>query len=129
MTEAGAMTWTPEQLTALGDADEVEITSRREDGTLRPFVTIWAVRAGDDIIVRSAYGTANGWYKRAVASGTGAIRAGGVEADVAFEPVTDRHDEIDAAYHAKYDKYGSRTVNPVVSAESHAATLRLVPVA
>ena len=122
------MTWTPEQLTALGDADEVEITSRRENGTLRPFVTIWAVRSGDDIVVRSAYGTGNGWYKRAVASGIGAIRAGGVEADVAFEPVTDGHDEIGAAYHAKYDKYGSRVVNPAVGPESHEATLRLVPV-
>ncbi|CAN5335586.1 DUF2255 family protein [soil metagenome] len=121
------MTWTPEQLTALGSADEIEISSRREDGTLRPFVTIWAVRAGDDIIVRSAHGTGNGWDKRALASVKGAIKAGGVEADVVFEPVTGGHDQIDAVYHDKYDKYGSRVVNPVVSAESHAATLRLVP--
>lgn len=122
------MTWTPEQLTAIGDADELEISSRRDDGTLRPFVTIWAVRSGDDLVVRSALGAENGWYRRAAASGSGAIRAGGVEADVTFEPVTEGHDAIDAVYHSKYDHYGSRVVNPVVDEQSHRATLRLLPV-
>jgi hypothetical protein len=34
---------------------------------------------------------------------------------------------VDAAYHAKYDKYDPRIVGTVVSAESARTTLRLVP--
>ena len=63
-------------------SDELQIASRRTDGTLRSFVTIWVVRSGDDIYVRSAYGTENPWYRRALASGRGRIKAGGVERDV-----------------------------------------------
>lgn len=121
------MTWTPEELSAIGDAEELEITSRRDDGTLRPFVTIWQVRSGDDIIVRSAHGPENGWFKRAAASGSGRIKSGGVETDVTFEPVTEGHEAIDAAYHAKYDRLHPKYVAPVVGPLSYAATLRLVP--
>ena len=54
--------WTPDELDAVDRADEVAVTSRRADGTLRGYVTIWAVRVGDDIYVRSAYGPENGWF-------------------------------------------------------------------
>jgi hypothetical protein len=54
------------------------------------------------------------------------VRAGGVEKDVEFEPVETGHGEIDAAYHAKYDRYGASIVGAVVSADSHAATFRLI---
>ena len=115
------------ELTAIGRADELQIASRRDDGTLRPFVTIWAVRAGDDVYIRSAHGPDNGWFRRALASGSGRVRAGGVEKDVTFEHVETGHGEIDSAYHAKYDRYGARIVGSVVSAESHEATFRLLP--
>ena len=48
-----ARTWTESELAAIGSARELEIVSRRRDGSLRPFVRIWAVRHGDDIYVRS----------------------------------------------------------------------------
>ena len=119
--------WTTDELNKIGSADELEISSRRSDGTLRPYVTIWAVRAGDDIFVRSAAGADNPWYRRAIASGTGRIQAGGVESDVTFEPATaEVQDSIDAEYHAKYDRYGAQTVNPVTGEHSHDVTLRLV---
>ena len=51
---------------------ELQIASRRADGSLRKFVTIWAVRSGDDVYVRSAYGHDNGWFRRALASGEAA---------------------------------------------------------
>ena len=76
--------WTSDELTRIGGAEDLQIASRRPDGTLRPYVTIWTVRAGDDLHVRSAYGKDNGWFRRAQASGTGRVRAGGVERDVAF---------------------------------------------
>ncbi|CAN5624557.1 DUF2255 family protein [soil metagenome] len=120
-------TFTPAELDAVGAAEELQIASVRDDGTLRPFVTIWAVRAGDDIYVRSAHGRNNGWFRRALASGTGRVRAGGVEKDVTFElvPGGDIQDAIDAAYHSKYDRYGAAFVNPVVGEPAHEATLRV----
>lgn len=33
-------TWTTEELTRIGDAEELELSSLRADGTLRPYVTI-----------------------------------------------------------------------------------------
>lgn len=51
---------------------------------LRPYVTMWVVRAGDDLYVRSAYGPDNPWYRRATTSGADRIRAGSIERDVSF---------------------------------------------
>ena len=120
--------WTPEELTTFGDADEIRVASRRPDGTARPPITIWIARLGDDLYVRSAYGPDNGWYRRARASGAGTIQAGRATAEVAFEdgdPAVAA--PLHAAYHAKYDRYGARIVNTVVSDEAAAATLRVVP--
>ena len=38
--------WTADELTRIGRADELRIASRRADGSLRPFITIWVVRDG-----------------------------------------------------------------------------------
>jgi hypothetical protein len=47
---------------------------------------------------------------------------------VAFdEPVPDVHAAIDAAYHAKYDRYGPAIVATVVGPHAVAVTLMLVP--
>jgi hypothetical protein len=121
-------TWTDDELSRIGRADELQLASRRPDGTLRPYVTIWAVRAGDDLYVRSAYGSDNPWYRRATTSGTGRIRAGGVERAVTFtDAVADAHRAIDAAYPAKYDRYGPRIVGSVVGPHPADVTIRLVP--
>jgi hypothetical protein len=120
--------WTEDELSTIGRSEELQIASRRADGTLRPYVTIWVVRAGADIYVRSAYGTDNPWYVRAQASGAGRIRAGRVERDVTFtEAEPDAHHDIDAAYHAKYDRYGPNIVGTVVGEKAKAVTIRLQP--
>ena len=120
--------WTADELERIGKADELQITSRRPDGSLRPYVTIWVVCSGDDVYVRSAYGHENGWFKRALSSGEGRIRGGGVERDVAFEgPGAAMDADLHAAYHAKYDRYGPSIVGTVVSPEAARSTLRLVP--
>ena len=86
------------------------------------------VRAGDDLYIRSAYGPSNPWFVRAKASGTGRIRAGGLERDVTFaEADLNTHAAIDAAYHAKYDRYGPAIVASVVGEHAEALTIRLVP--
>jgi hypothetical protein len=120
--------WTKEELAKIGNAEELDIASGRPDGTLRPFVTIWVVRADGDLYVRSVNGRSATWFMRAVAAGEGRIRAGGVERDVAFEEAgAEVHAPVTAAYHEKYDRYGPSIVGTVVSAESTATTLRLVP--
>jgi hypothetical protein len=122
------MSWTTAELEAIGAADELRLTSLREDGSLRPWVVIWAVRAGDGIFVRSAYGQGNGWFRRALVRKEGRVEAGGVTRDVRFEQVReDDHDAVDAAYHAKYDHYSKQYVDPVVSPTSWTATFRVVP--
>ena len=121
-------TWAPEELRRIGAAVEIGLASRRPDGSLRPFVTMWVVRAGGDLYVRSAYGPDNPWYRRATASGAGRIRAGGIERDVSFaQAASEAQGDIDAAYHAKYDRYGPRIVGSVVGPSAHRVTVRLVP--
>jgi hypothetical protein len=121
-------TWTSEELSRIGRAEELQIASVRPDGTLRPYVTIWIVRVGDDLYVRSAYGPDNPWFRRAKASGAGRIRVGGLERDVTFaEPDPGMHSAIDDAYHAKYDRHGPAIVGTVVGPQAAQVTLRLVP--
>jgi hypothetical protein len=121
-------TWTSDELGRIGAAEELQLASLQRDGTPRPYVTMWVVRAGDDLYVRSAYGPDNLWFRRAKASGAGRIRAGGLELDVTFaEPAPGVHAAIDAAYHSKYDRYGPSIVGSVVGPDAEAVTIRLVP--
>ena len=48
--------WTGEELERIGDATEPPLASRRDDQTLGADTTMWAVRVGDDLYVRSAGG-------------------------------------------------------------------------
>jgi hypothetical protein len=120
--------WTDEELGRIGEAQELQLTSERPDGTLRPYVTMWVVRVEEQLYVRSAHGADNPWFRRAKASGVGRIRAGGLERDVTFaDPAPDVDARMDAAYHAKYDRYGPEIVGTVVGSRAHAVTIRLVP--
>lgn len=120
--------WTADELARIGRAEELDLASRRPDGSLRPWITLWVVRLGDGLYVRSMYGPSNPWYRRALASGEGRIRSGGVERDVTFvEPGPTVDEDLHAAIHAKYDRHGARIVGTVVSEEAARATFRLVP--
>jgi hypothetical protein len=119
-------TWTPEELDRIGQAEELHLATRRRDGGLSRYVTMWVVRAGEDLYVRSAYGPGNPWYRRATAAGEGRVRADGVERDVTFESGDQAvQAAIDAAYHAKYDRYGPQIVGSVTGPQVHAVTIRL----
>ena len=122
--------WTREELNKIGTAEELEIASLRRDGTLRKPTTIWVVRVGDDLYVRSAYGPTSAWFRGAQVRHEGRIRAGGVEKDVSFgdagaEP--NLNDQIDTAYRTKYRRYEETYVKPVVSPEVRSTTIKLVP--
>ena len=122
-------TWTDDQLHRVGAAEELTIQPARADGTLRTPIPIWVVRDGDDLYVRSYKGDGSAWYRAAAARPQGHVSAGGVDADVTFTavPDTDVNDRIDAAYRAKYQRYGAAYVDPMVAPTARAATLRLLP--
>ena len=118
--------WTREEIRRVGDADELEIASLREDGSLRKFVIIWVVRLGDDVYVRSVKGRESWWFHGVQTRHAGRIKAGGVEKDVAFVEVgRERDAEIDAAYRAKYS-YSPSSVAHINDPKAQAATIKLV---
>jgi hypothetical protein len=76
--------WTSDELAKIEAAEELEIASARRDGTLPNPRTIWVVRVGDDLYVRSMYGPGGGWFPGTQVRHQGYIRAGGVDNDVTF---------------------------------------------
>lgn len=122
--------WTGDELNKIGTAEELEIASLRGDGTLRKSRTIWVVRQGDDLYVRSAYGRTSAWFRGTQTRHEGHIQAGGVDKDVTFVEVDANdaiNEQIDAAYRTKYRRYAANIVNTVVGQQVYAATVKLVP--
>ena len=120
--------WTSGELERIASADELEIASVRRDGTLRKPVTVWIVRLGDDLYVRSVKGPTGAWFRRTQARHEGRIQAGGVDRDVTFvEADTALGDEVDRAYRTKYRRYAANIVNSVLTPGARSATLRVVP--
>jgi hypothetical protein len=120
--------WTNDQLDKVGRAEELQVASIQLDGTLRKPVTIWAVRHGDDLYVRSVRGRKAAWFRGTQERHEGRIRAGGVQQDVTF--VDADHDidaAIDAAYRAKYRRYAGSILNSVLTPEARDTTVKLVP--
>jgi hypothetical protein len=120
--------WTREELEQIAAADELQLASEQPDGTLRKPVTIWVVRLGDDVYVRSVNGRTSHWFRGTEDRHQGHVRAGGVDKDVRFvEPAEDVSDEIETAYRTKYQRYGAGLVDPLFTPDARAATLELVP--
>ena len=122
-------TWTNDELNKIGKAEELQIASLRRDDTLRKPVTIWVVRVGDDLYVRSVYGRGSAWFRGTRTRSQGHIHAGGVDKDVTFVEETDAHvnEQIDDAYRTKYRRYAASIVNTTLAPEARAATIKLVP--
>ena len=120
--------WTSGELERIASADELEIASVRRDGTLRKPVTVWIVRLGDDLYVRSVKGPTGAWFRGTQARHEGRIQAGGVDRDVTFvEADTALSNEVDRAYRTKYRRYAAKIVNSVLTPGARSATLRVVP--
>ena len=122
--------WTSEELAKIGNAEELKIASMRRDDTLRKPVTIWVVRLGDRLFVRSVNGSTGSWFRGTQTRRQGHIRAGGVDKDVNFVFVdadNEVNDPIDAAYRAKYRRYSPGIVNSVLTPAARSATIELVP--
>jgi hypothetical protein len=121
--------WTSEELHKIEGAEELQIASLRNDGTLRKPVTIWVVRLGNDLYVRSWLGRTSAWFRGTQVRHEGHIRAGGVEKEVTFVEENDSgtNDQIDMAYRTKYRHHNARYVDPMVASEARSATIKLVP--
>ena len=121
--------WTPGELARIAQADELDLASQRRDGSLRDPVTMWVVRDGEDLYVRSMHGRAGAWFRGTQTRRQGHICSGGVDRDVTFAIDTDPalNDRIDTAYRDKYRRYGDRIVGTVVNAASRESTIKLVP--
>jgi hypothetical protein len=111
--------WTSEELTRIGEAEELQIASLRRDDSLRNPVTIWVVRNGGDLYVRSVNGRTSAWFRGTQQRHEGHIQAGGVGKDVTFADAGhDIDDQIDAAYRSKYSRYAASVVSHVVSPQA-----------
>lgn len=119
--------WNDSDLRKVGAAEELDLASERTDGTLRAPVTMWVVRAGDHLYVRSVKGVDGPWYRGTRSRNQGRVAAGGVRADVVFhEAGPGEYAAVDAAYREKYGRYTS-IVEHVLTDRARAATLRLEP--
>ena len=122
-------TWTSEELKKIEKADELNLSSLRQDGTYHNPVIMWVVRVRDDLYVRAVKGRTGPWFRGTQTRHEGRIRSGDVEKDVTFveEPDSPFHKEIDAAYREKYRRYPKSYVDACLTPEAQAATIKLVP--
>jgi hypothetical protein len=120
--------WKTDDIAKIGSAEEVQIASLGRDGTLRKPVTVWVVRHGDDLYVRSVKGRSGHWFRGTQEQHEGRIRAGRVQQDVTFVDADHNiADEVDAAYRAKYRRYAGSILNSVLTPEARSTTIKLVP--
>jgi hypothetical protein len=123
-------TWSAEELAQIGGADELQIAVRSRDETLRRWVPIWVICVGDQVYVRTWHRRDNGWFGHVLDSRRAQIRVPGLDAAVAVLDVGNDEDaelraSVDAAYRAKYGRYGSTTVDRMVNNDAAATTLQL----
>ena len=115
-------TWGADELDRIGSTEEVQIAPVGVG-----YTTIWVVRVGDDLYVRSYRGRGGVWFRAALQRHEGRIRAGDIERDVTFvEPDDVDQAAIDQAYRSKYAAHSRTYVDPMVAPTAVAATLRLI---
>ncbi|MDX3635653.1 MFS transporter [Streptomyces europaeiscabiei] len=131
MTSTSATSaWTGQELDSIEHAEELEIASLRRDGELGSRRTIWVVRVGDGIYVRSVNGPGSDWYRCTRARQEGRVQACGVGKDVTIVDAADDttvNDAVDAAYRAKYGHYAAYIIKAITSPEASSTTMRLEP--
>lgn len=120
--------WTANELDTISRSAELEIATRRADGTLRRWLPIWAVCADGQVFVRTWQRRDTGWFGHVLSEQRARVRVPGLEVDVTVEDVgrDGRRHAVDAAYRAKYGRTGA-PVDRMVGDDAAAATLLLVP--
>jgi hypothetical protein len=121
-------TWTSDELTKIGEAEELQISSLRSDGTMTNPVTIWVVRVGNDLYVRAVNGRTGVWFKATQVRHEGHISAGYVDKDVSFVDADPGiFDQVDTVYRTKYHHYSKTIVHTDLTPQARASTLKLLP--
>lgn len=123
--------WSQDDLDRLGAAGEVEVSSVRRDGSLSRARTVWIVRVGDQLYLRSVNGPDGAWYRLTRASHQGRIEARGVARDVTWVDVDaagqpDVDPAVDAEYARKYQGAMSAIAH-ITSPLARATTMRVEP--
>lgn len=119
--------WSPEQLAAIAETDDLYVAPFREDRvTYRTPTQTWALVVDDKVYVRAANGPQSRWYQAAIAHKAGRVRVAGQFWDVTFEAAGDTDEAaIDAAYEAKYP--GSSAVATMQGDGPKSAAVRISP--
>ena len=119
--------WALDTARAVTAPQEVQVVTRRGDGTLRRPRTIWVVGDGGRVFVRSEKGREADWFRWALATGTGQLISGDATHDVRLTEVTVADvPRVDAAYRAKYGQHAA-VVDRLQAPRAQAATLELHP--
>ncbi|MDJ1135675.1 DUF2255 family protein [Streptomyces iconiensis] len=124
-------TWSNDELNRVAGTEEMQVAPLRQDGSLSSWRTIWVVRDGDGLYVRSVNGPTSQWYRGTRDRHEGRIRADGMEKDVTFvDADTDAHptlnEQVDAAYRTKYADYAA-PLEAINGPQARTTTMRLVP--
>jgi hypothetical protein len=120
--------WSTAEATNIAAPQEVQVVTRRPDGSLLRPRTIWVTRDGARVFIRSTNGRGADWFRAATATRTGQLIAGGRTYEVVFDEVEDAGDlpAVDAGYRAKYGQYAS-IVDHLEQDGPRSATLQVKP--
>jgi hypothetical protein len=125
--------WRADELSTIDGNGEVDIATRRRDGTLRAARIVWIVRHGDAVYVRSVNGTTAAWYRGVQTGHEGELSAGRLRRGVVFVEAgthagegSGLDDALDAAYRGKYGP-SSSAVARITADLARATTLRVDP--
>ena len=123
--------WSQDDLDRLGGAGEVEVSSVRRDGSLSRTRTVWIVRVGDQLYLRSVNGPDAAWYRLTRTLHQGRIQARGVARDVTWIDVnaTEQPDvdpAVDAEYARKYQG-STAAIAHINSPLARTTTMRVEP--
>ncbi len=126
--------WDAKDLGTIDTADEVELATRRSDGTLRSTRIVWIVRHDHAVYVRSVNGGTAAWYRGVQTRHEGELTAGGLQRRVVLVEAGEHagdggglDDGLDAAYRDKYGR-ASSAVARITADIARATTLRVDPV-
>jgi hypothetical protein len=122
-----ATIWSSDELRKITEADDLHISSFRDDGVTYGTPTwIWSVAVENALYVRGYNGQKSSWYQAALRQKAGQINVAGMTKEVIFEPVDGPiNDRIDDAYRAKY--HNSPYLSPMISARARSATVKVMP--
>ena len=124
-------TWSQNDLDRLGGDSEVAVSSVRHDGSLSRTRTVWIVRVGDQLYLRSVNGPDAAWYRFTRTFHQGRIEARGVARDVTWIDVnaTEQPDvdpAVDAEYARKYQG-STAAIAHINSPLARTTTMRIEP--